>query len=98
MDSGADTCILGKGWHVVEQHPTRRVKVVGFDKELATKNNLPIVTAMTVYELPDGDRILLQVNEGVLNKTADHSLMSNYQIAEYGIDMDARPAKHGGEQ
>ena len=98
MDSGADTCIIGKGWHVVDEHPTRRVKVVGFDKELTSKNNLPIVTAMTIVEVPDQDPILLQVNEAVLNKTADHSLMSNYQIAEFGVEVDARPIKHGGTQ
>ena len=98
MDSGADTCILGKGWHVVEEHPTRRVRVVGFDKELATKNNLPIVTAMSIFEAPNQEPMLLQVNEGVLNKSADHSLMSNYQIAEFGIDVDSRPTKHGGTQ
>ena len=52
MDSGADTCIIGKGWHVLEEHPMRCVKVVGFDKELETKSNLPFVTAMSVFEGP----------------------------------------------
>ena len=98
MDSGADTCILGQGWHVVNEHPTRRVKVVGFDKEYATKSNLPIVSAMTVFEPPSGDPILVQVNEAVLNKTADHSLLSTYQIGEHKVDVDARPIKHGGKQ
>ena len=68
----------------------RRVKVVGFDKELATKSNLPIVTAMSVFEGPKNQRILLQVNEAVLNKSADHLLMSTYQIAEHGIDVVSR--------
>lgn len=54
--------------------------VVGFDKKLATKNNLPIVTEMPVFEYPTGLRILLQCNEAVHNKIADHSLMSTYQI------------------
>ena len=94
MDSGADTCIIGQGWRVVEMHPTRRVRVVGFDKEITTKNNLPIVTAMTIVDVPKHGPVLLQVNEAVLNESADHSLMSAYQMSEYGIPLDARPSKH----
>ena len=59
--------------------------------------NLLIVSAMTVFEPPSGDPILVQVDEAVLNKTADHSLLSTYQIGEHKVDVDARPIKHGGK-
>ena len=75
-------------------HPTRRVRVVGFDKEIATKNNLPIVTAVTIVDVPKHGPVLLQVNEAVLNESADHSLMSTYQMSEFGIPLDACPARH----
>ena len=60
IDSGADTCNLSQRWHVVEENPTRRVRVIGFDKERATKNNLSIVTTIYVFESPTGECILLR--------------------------------------
>ena len=52
IDSGFDTCIIGKRWQVVQEDPIRRVRVIGFDKELTTKSNLPIVSTMIIVELP----------------------------------------------
>ena len=82
MDSGADTCILGQEQHVAEKYPTRRFSVVGFDKEPTTKNILPVVTLMAMFECPTGECVLLQCNEAVHNKTAAHSGMSAYQIGK----------------
>ena len=56
------------------------------------------MTAMTIVDVPKHGPVLLQVNEAVLNESADHSLMSTYQMSEFGIPLDARPAKHGGSQ
>ena len=42
---------------MLKEHPTHYVKVIGFDKELATKSNLPIATAMSVFEGPKNERI-----------------------------------------
>ena len=40
LDGGADTCVIGKGWTVLAEHPTRRAHVVGFDKDIAVKLSL----------------------------------------------------------
>jgi hypothetical protein len=59
LDGGADTCVLGQGWEVLSIHNIRRANVVGFDHEAAVKRNLPIVSAITAVDLPDGISVIL---------------------------------------
>jgi hypothetical protein len=59
LDSGADTCVLGKGWEVLSIHNSRRANVVRFDHETDIKRNLPIVSAITAIDLPFEQSILL---------------------------------------
>ena len=67
LDGGADTCILGKGWEILSTHNLRRANVIGFDHETAIKQNLPIVSAITALDLPNGKSILLVIHEGIYN-------------------------------
>jgi hypothetical protein len=76
LDGGADTCVLGQGWKVLSVHNTRRANVVGFDHEAAVKRNLPIVSAITAVDLPDGISVILIVHEAIYNDTANHLLLS----------------------
>jgi hypothetical protein len=48
--------------------------VVGFDHETSIKRNLPIVSAMTALDLPNGKYVLLAIHEGIYNETTNHSL------------------------
>jgi hypothetical protein len=98
LDGGADTCVLGKGWEVLSIHNSRRANVVGFDHETAIKRNLPIVTAITAIDLPSGESILLVIHEGIYNETAAHSLLSEFQLREFGINIDSICHRHGGTQ
>ena len=72
LDGGADTCVLGKGWEVLSIHNSGRANVVGFDHEAAIKRNLPIVSAITALDLPNGSSILLVVHECIYNETSNH--------------------------
>jgi hypothetical protein len=73
LDDGvADTCVLGQGWEVLSVHNTRRANVVGFDHEVAVKRNLPIVSAITAVDLPDGISVILIVYESIYNDTSNH--------------------------
>jgi hypothetical protein len=54
LDVGTDTCALGKGLEVLSTHSSRRANVDGFDHEAAIKRNLPIVSAITAFDLPNG--------------------------------------------
>ena len=57
LDGGADTCVLGKGWEIISIHISRWSNVVGFDHEAAVKRNLPILSAITAVNHPDGTSI-----------------------------------------
>jgi hypothetical protein len=67
LDDSADTCVLGQGWEVLYIHNTRRANVVGLDHEAAVKRNLPIVSAITAVDLPDGISVILIVHEAIYN-------------------------------
>jgi hypothetical protein len=90
FDAGtdADTCVLGQGWKFLSVHNTRRVNKHGFDHEAAVKWNLPIVSAITAVDLPDGISVLLIVHEAIYNDTANHSLLSEFLLKEFGVKVD----------
>jgi hypothetical protein len=98
LDGGADTCVLWEGWEVLSVHNTRRANVVGFDHEAAVKRNLPIVSAITAVDLPDGTSVILTVHEEMYNDTANHSLLSEFQSRDFGVKVDSICHKHGGIQ
>jgi hypothetical protein len=91
LDGSADNCVLGKGWEVLSSHNSRRANVVG-------KRNLPIVRAMAAIDLPSRESILLVIHEGIYNETAAHSLLSEFQLREFGINIDSICHRHGGTQ
>jgi hypothetical protein len=72
--------------------------VVGFDHETVIKRNLPIVSAITAIDLPSGESILLVIHEGIYNETPAHSLLSEFQLREFGINIDSICHSHGGTQ
>jgi hypothetical protein len=98
LDGGADTCILGQGWEVLSVHDTNRSNLVGFDHEAAVKRNLPIVNAITAVDLPDRMSVILIVHEVIYNDTANHSLLSEFQLRDFGVKIDSICHKHGGTQ
>ena len=77
---------------------SRRANVVGFDHETAIKRNLPIVSAITALDLPNGQSVLLLVNEGIYDETSGHSLLSEFQLREFGKVIDSVCHRHGGSQ
>jgi hypothetical protein len=98
LDGGADTCVLGKGWEMLSIHSSRRANVVGFDHETAIRRNLPIVSAITALGFPNGQSVLLLVHEGIYNETSNHSLLSEFQLREFGLVIDSICHRHGGAQ
>ena len=69
-----------------------------FDQEAAVKRNLPIVSAITAVELSVGSSVLLVVHEGIYNETANHSLLSEFQLREFGVQIDSTCHRHAGTQ
>jgi hypothetical protein len=95
---GADTCVLGQGWEVLSIHNNRRAYVVQFDHEAAVKRNLPIVSTITSVDLPDRASLLLIVHEAIYNDTANYSLLSDFQLRDFGVKIDSIRHKHGGHR
>jgi hypothetical protein len=98
LDGGTDTCALGKGWEVLFVDKTRRENVVIFDHEAAVKRNLPIVSEITAVDLPDGISVILIVHEAIFTDTFNHSLLSEFQLSDFGVKIDSIYHKHGGTQ
>ena len=62
----------------------------------AVKRNLPIVSAITAVDLLDGTSISLEIHEGIYNETANHSLLSKFQLREFRAQIDSKYHRHGG--
>jgi hypothetical protein len=96
MDGGAETCVLGNGREIISIHNSGKANVVGFDHKAALKRNLPIVSAITAVDLPDGTSILLAIHEGIYNETKNHSLLSEFQSREFVVQIDSRCHRYAG--
>jgi hypothetical protein len=94
----ADTFIIGQGWEVLSVHNTRRANVVGYDHEAVVKRNLPIVSAITAFDLLDGISVILIVHEAIYNDTSNHSLLSEFQLRYLGVNIESIWRKHGRTQ
>jgi hypothetical protein len=75
-----------------------QILVSGFDHEAAVKRNLPIVSAITAVDLPYGISVILIVHEAIYNDTTNHSLLSEFQLRDFGAKIDSIGHKHGGTQ
>jgi hypothetical protein len=98
LDGCADTCLLGQGWEVLSVNNIRVANVLGFDHKAAAKRNLPIVSTITEVDLPDGISVLLIVHDAIYNDTANHSLLSEFQLRDFGVKVDSICHKHAGTQ
>jgi hypothetical protein len=77
---------------------TRRTNVVGFDHDVSVKMNLPIISVITAVDLPDGISLILIVHEAIYNDIANHSMLSEFQLMNFGVKIDSIRHKHGGTQ
>jgi hypothetical protein len=62
------------------------------------KRNLPIVSAITAVDLPDGISVILTVHEAIYNDTDNHSMLSEFQLRDFGEKIDSICHKHVGKQ
>jgi len=97
-DGGADSCILGKHAHVL--HETGRyATLVGYDPKTTRSKRIPIVSAyLKVMEPKSGFPIFLKVNEAPYHSENPITLLSEYQIRDYGYVIDSVATKHKKSQ
>ena len=94
-DGGADSCILGQNAKVIS-YTGRYANLVGYDPATTRTEKVPIVTALIkVKSSVEGQiPVLLQVHEAPYNSSSPITLLSEYQIREYGLVIDSVAKKH----
>jgi len=98
VDGGVDTTVIGsKGFHIVATDPSRTATIVGYDPNVTKRRELPIVSGITVFDLPTGP-LLVMINEAIFNKHAEATILSEFQIREHGMLVDSVAKRHGGNQ
>jgi len=94
-DGGADSSILGKLAKVIS-YTGRYASLVGYDPHTTRTEKVPIVSAYikarssSIGNYP----VLLKVNEAPYNPNSPITLLSEYQIREYGLVIDSVAKKH----
>ena len=84
-DSGADTCLLGSAFKML-RHSDRMATISGFDENLII-DNMKIGTGVTAFDKPDGETILVMVNEGIDHTRQDNTLLATNQMHHNGVDV-----------
>ena len=84
-DSGTDTCLLGSAFKML-RHSDRMATVSGFDENLII-DDMKIGTGVTAFDKPDGETILVMVNEGIDHTSQDNTLLANNQMRHNGVDV-----------
>ena len=92
-DSGADSCVVGK-LAKIESITMRTANLVGYDPQTTKSSSLPIVTALLKTLSAENVPLLLRIHEAVYNQNSTITLLSEYQIREYGIVVDSVASKH----
>lgn len=92
-DSGANSCVVGK-IAKVESFTLRTANLAGYDPQTTKTSGLPIVTALLKTMSAENVPMLLQVHEAVYNQNSSITLLSEYQLREYGIVVDSVASKH----
>lgn len=63
------------------------------------KTSLRIVNAITAIDAPGREEsLLVRISEAAFNPSSKHSLLSHFQLEDYGCFVDSRAKQHGGLQ
>ena len=72
--------------------------MIGFESAKAVVPNLPIVSAATAVDLPDGETVVLIFHEAIKLPPGNNSLICPNQVRAFGHKVDDIPHKYGGKQ
>jgi hypothetical protein len=95
LDSHADTCCAGSNCVVVE-YTGKACNVIGYNRNTSNDelHDVPIVTAATAYDAPNGDTYILIIAQALyLGGLLDYTLLCPNQLRANGIVVDDVP-KH----
>ncbi|MEM7375623.1 MAG: reverse transcriptase domain-containing protein, partial [Bacteroidota bacterium] len=92
-DSGADSCVVGKDAYI-SHHTGRYARLIGYDPSTTKSTRLPIVTAYLKAKAHNGIPVLLKINEAVYNKGSPTTLLSEFQVRDFGFILDSVSQHH----
>ncbi len=87
---------LGAGWKLLYQTQCTAL-IQGFSDDL-TKQDIPIVSAATVVDLPTGEAVILQAHEALYLPNNKFTILSATQLRENGVAVQDTAKRHGGLQ
>jgi hypothetical protein len=92
-DGGADSCLLGQKCKVVS-YTGRVATLVGYEPGSTRKQHIPIVTGLLKVMSHVNIPIILRVHQSPYLKDCPVTLLSEYQIREFGLVIDSCSKKH----
>eukprot|EP00978_Attheya_sp_CCMP212_P007531 scaffold17438_cov24-Attheya_sp.AAC.1 len=98
IDNGTDTCVIGKGWHILHylvgpNGKQRKANLVGYDPSSTRTNGLHMVAASCIVQIND-EKTLLVVNQAVYNEPQALALLSEFQLRHNDWIVDTTHKKH----
>ena len=92
-DSNADTCCLGTNF-IPLHYTNRTADVYPYHGDYKPLENVPIVSAATAYDHPNGQTYILVINEALYyGSKMNHSLINPNQIRFNGLDFFDNPTR-----
>ena len=92
-DGGADCCITGLNARIVH-YTGRNATLIGYDPATTKSEKTPIVTADLKVMAHNGIPVILRIHETPYNHGSPITLLSEYQIREFGLIIDSVATKH----
>ncbi len=91
LDSRADTCCAGATFHVIE-YTGQTYEVYPYNPSYKPKKNIPVVKAVTAYDMSSGETIILCLNQSLyFGKESDNALLNPNQMRANGVLVDDCP-------
>ena len=92
-DTNADTCCLGRNFIPIA-YTNKSADVYPYNESYEPLENVPIVSAATAFDHPDGNTYILVVNDALYyGEKMGHSLINPNQIRHAGLDFLDNPMR-----
>ena len=92
-DGGADLCVLGKDAHIINK-TGHHARLVGYDDKNTRSRRVPIVSAYIKTINNIGEYILLLIHEAAHLEHSSITLLSEFQLRQYGLVIDSVSTTH----
>jgi hypothetical protein len=90
LDSHADTTVLGKHCLIVSQ-TNRTADVAAFMPDFGLAEKIPIITEALAYDHPEGETIIIIVNQALSIPTLEDNLVCTNQCRMNDVIIDECP-------